>query len=541
MADQVASLEMSMLAFIPAQPFSWTRRNDLGGRHSRTSILRRSHCRTTRPCHRKPAMSSEPTTEVPTTPTADGEAADSEISAEETSNAVMFDPSAAPSLLRKPESVIAIVTLGFLSTIAFLVSSARRITSDVAARANYVMGTRRLEARLRARVRERNFLKSAVEATYATLDNTTSYLEAQRRRVTIAEETLERLESQRHDLQQAEQRRNELVQLVTTAERDLTAEKRMAVNDEDTLRQMQDSVATHRSNLASFEQNLQSASEQLQHEQQKEHTDLIATRANIETLENELSKTTRVLNDALKMKDQLDSTCSDAESRADTLHATVRNTLSDVEDHRRMIDNMTQRAESVKRDIQRKRKDTLSARDDAAPNDNMESVITDINSQKKDAEFSLAELDTRQTDLAREKHDLLDQLSTKDESLHILREQLANLEKLAMPSEASDELSARATEDGLLTERQDIHMDDKIKSKQSEATPPSRRKHTRESPSKSVEVIDQTQANQNRTKPRRGRPRKTVAAIDEDMKQGGKPRKKRGRPRKKAPAQPISQ
>lgn len=368
-------------------------------------------------------------------------------------NANLFlDPRSAPTLLRSPASILSLAALGFLTATAFLTRFARRFTADIAARTKLLLASRVLRERIFARVRERTFLQSAVDATNATLENTQTYLDAQRERAVIAEDRLQKLQSQRDDLRELERRRELLLQQLANCEDELAQREHTSTTDKRKVDDSRRELETFRKRLADLDVQCDDATVELADLECAafDAVDLVQKAA--EERRSKLEETTRLIDNARNAKSRTDVECNNVIAKVDQLSESVSSALSQVEEQRRLIDDMTQRAEFIKNEIKRKRKDTHLLPETSAFNMRMKSLLDDVGIQQESVRKALSELEGQKNREVEERDALKQQLARREEQVTQLKRKLSQEGPKSETASAVvelDKISSREQSNGL--------------------------------------------------------------------------------------------
>lgn len=338
---------------------------------------------------------------------------------------LFLDPRSAPALLRSPASILSLAALGFLSATAFLTRVARRFTADIAARTKLLLSSRVLRERLFARVRERTFLQSALEATNATLGNTQTYLDAQCERAVIAEDRLQKLQSQRDDLRELERRRGVLLEQLASCEDELAQREQSSTANERMVDDARRELEGFRKRLADVNSQCDDATVELADLECAAFDALDLVQKAAEERQSKLEETTRLICNARNAKNRTDVECSNVTHKVDQLNASVSSALSQVEEQRRLINDMTQRAEFIKNEIRRKRKDSHLLPNSSASNLRMKSLLDDVGTQQESIRRALSELEGRENREAEERDALREQLALREEEVLQLKKRLS--------------------------------------------------------------------------------------------------------------------
>lgn len=340
-------------------------------------------------------------------------------------NANLFlDPKSAPSLLRSPASILTVAAIGFLTAAAFLTRAARRFTADIAARTKLLLSSRVLRERLFARVRERTFLQSALDATNVTLENTQSYLDAQRERATVAENRLQKLQSQRDDLRELERRREVLLQQVSNCEDELAQNEQNSRTNKRKADEARRELDTLRKRLADLDAQCDDATVELADLECAAFDALDLVQKAAEERRTKLEETTRLIDKARSVKRRTDAESNDFLKKVDQLNESVSSALSQVEEQRRLINDMTQRAEFIKSEIKRKRKDTHFLPDTSTSTMRMKSLLDDVGNQQQAVRQALSELEGRRNRELEEYDALTQKLALREQQVLQLKKKL---------------------------------------------------------------------------------------------------------------------
>lgn len=348
------------------------------------------------------------------------------ISSDDDGKGLILEPRRAPALLQNPEAVLALLTFGFVSTAAYLANTARRVTTAVTTRAKLLMETRNIKSRLQSRERERSFLQSAVDATYATLQNTSSYLEAQRERARIAELRLTQLETQHQDLRDVERRREFLAQQLVEAEAELAARKVEFFTDESTLADLRHSVDKHQQTLQHFDVDYKRAQEDLKEAERNAQEALDADCKQFASLEAELNRKDRLIKCAVDATQRANIEIERNEEHVNNLQDGITTALTLIEEQRVSINKMSKRVHEVKSDVERKRDGALSAQQEHS-REHMQTAIAHISKQQESVKQTLSQLNGRAYKHQEEQQKLRDALHAKDETLNEIRGKLTQI------------------------------------------------------------------------------------------------------------------
>lgn len=120
-----------------------------------------------------------------------------------------------PKLLERPESVVALITISFIATAGYISRTARRITSKITQRVELRSESQTYHRRLRSKLKERDFLMSALSSTKTTLNTNKCLIQVQQNRLENSEHILKDLEKQINDLSTTTAKHDQLLKQLT--------------------------------------------------------------------------------------------------------------------------------------------------------------------------------------------------------------------------------------------------------------------------------------------------------------------------------------
>lgn len=351
---------------------------------------------------------------------------ESQLAPKKSSNGggLFLDPKSAPTLFRSPESVLTVAALGFLSMTGFLLRAAKRFTADVASRSKLLLASRSLRERLHARTRERTFLQSALDATDATLQNTKSYLDVQRERAAIAEDRLQKLQSQQEELRELEKRRELLLKQLQNNQDELLLKEENSTKDRIKLDDARRTISDYRDRLTALDVQCDEATVELADLECAAFDALDLVQQAAEGRQKKLKETVHLIESAREAKYMVDEDSVSVKKKIDRLSESIRSALSQVEEQRHSIDAMSERGKLLKDEIRIKRKGVhVQPRHSVSPM-RMKSLLADVQYQHEFVRQSLSDLDERQKQGKEEYDSLQQQLDLRNEQLKLLRSKL---------------------------------------------------------------------------------------------------------------------
>lgn len=478
--------------------------------------------------------------------------------ADENRGGLILDPKRAPLLLRGPESVLTIMALGFLTTTAFLANAARRINREVSVRARRLMEARNLTSRLQTRLRDRSFLQSAVDATQATLETTTSLLDTQSERVRIAEARLSQLEAHNTDLRCAEDHRKRLAMELAVADAELQSGEQAYALEENDLADLRRSAEESRRKLAAYDEKHASAKAELRIAEEEAQRVLKAELKRISAMETEVNEKDKQIKKALDSNQRAGEDIDALEQQATQLSSNVTNSVMQIEEQRLAISELSKRIHSLKVDIERKRDVLQDMRHDPQQK-SLQGVVASVSKQQSVLKQSLSKLDERSADLKDEHDQLMHELTVKEELLGSLRAKAFKIDYLkelegddsndpffnltadkdTLPSQS--ELGTSNMQDHLQfsnSDSSDAILRDRVSEQTAVMGHPTEPKQTqsRGRPRKAHKDQEPNTDEEKAIKRRRGRPRKTKPTSEAETTDiaidAAAPKRKRGRPKK---------
>lgn len=354
-----------------------------------------------------------------------------------------FRPKSAPALLKRPESVFALIAVGMLSTAAYMMRATQRVRDVMTSRMRQYLEMQRLEARLRVRQREREFLSSALAATRATLQNTEAYVAAQRTRADNAEEKLTRLEAMARDLRDVERRRDSLraeLNYVETALNELEAENAKNIPRSE-LEAVQSASAARalRDQLEQLNVNYEDTLQQVK--------DKRAEHMRVQALNDELGLKKNQVNNAAQERQLADEKRQKGDSQVQNLEINVYSTMQLVEKQRSKIKSMStdieQKSSMLKheQDMVKELEDTQVSR--AMPE--MHATITKLDEEAVKLQNMLDQKSSTFQAVESEQIELNSQLTSADMRLLEMKNKIKELEQTALKQKSSSAPSLSAT------------------------------------------------------------------------------------------------
>lgn len=365
-----------------------------------------------------------------------------------------FRPKSSSALLKRPESVLALVTVTMLSTAAYMMRATQRVRDAITSRIRQHLETQRLEARLRARQREREFLSSALAATRATLQNTEAYVAVQRTRADNAEEKLNRLEAMAKDLRDVERRRDSLraeLNYVETALNELEID-----NAKNIPRSEQEAVQN-----ASAARGLRNQLEQLNVNYEdvlQQVKDKRAEHVRVQALNDELGRKNNQVHNVAQARQLADEKRQKEENQVKNLETNVSSTMQLVEEQRRQIEAVSSGLERTSSLLKQKR-DRLKELEDPQMSGGMPKMHVTISKLDEEAVKLQNMLDEKSSAfhaVESERTELNSQLTSADNRLQEMKFKVLELEQMALKQKsssaplsvaASDALDSRTTTD----------------------------------------------------------------------------------------------
>lgn len=263
-------------------------------------------------------------------------------------------PSEAAALLRKPEAVVAATAAGLFMLAVSALRSVRLAFASVAARSSVLGEARRRALWSEKRRQERLFLESAVNATEATLDNTQTYLAAQRERADAAEKMLEKIAVRRERLDEAARelrdRRKELME----KECELEEERRRKGVKGEALVEMEAELERGREGLNALEKMAERERGLLQEEEATQRERLKNAKKEIARLETLLLENERQLERERAERELYVKKHAEAERTLQVASGSLEVAVSDLEKRRKRIEEMEIEAKTA--EVQAKRK-----------------------------------------------------------------------------------------------------------------------------------------------------------------------------------------
>lgn len=346
-----------------------------------------------------------------------------------------FRPKSAPALLKRPESVLALVTVTMLSTAAYMMRATQRVRDAITSRIRHHLETQRLEARLRVRQREREFLSSALAATRTTLQNTEAYVATQRTRADNAEEKLTRLEAMAKDLRDVERRRDSLraeLTYVETALNELEAEN--VTNIPRSEREAVQSASAGRALRDQLEQlnvNYENALQQVK--------DKRAEHVRLQALNDELGLKNNQVHNAEQARQLADEKRQKGESQVRNLETNISSTMELVEQQRSQIESVSAGLEQTS-SLLKQKWDSLKELEDtqvsgAMPK--MHATITKLDQGAVKLQNMLDKKSSAFQAVESERTELNSQLTSADKRLQEMKSKIEGLEQTALKQKSS--------------------------------------------------------------------------------------------------------
>lgn len=172
-------------------------------------------------------------------------------------------PTEVPRLLRNPEAVLAASAAGVFVLVRLAYRSVSNVVTSLTARIEAESRAHTWSEHIAAKQREILFLESAILSTKTTLQNTQSFLVAQKARVEAAEARLSQLGASRERLDaavdEAHQRKKEL----TILEYELSAERENVKVNEGELVRLREAIYSTRAELTEFQARIQDERDEL--------------------------------------------------------------------------------------------------------------------------------------------------------------------------------------------------------------------------------------------------------------------------------------
>eukprot|EP00177_Eucheuma_denticulatum_P008160 GFKZ01014855.1.p1 GENE.GFKZ01014855.1~~GFKZ01014855.1.p1 ORF type:complete len:631 (+),score=124.35 GFKZ01014855.1:252-2144(+) len=339
-------------------------------------------------------------------------------------------PSSAPSLLRKPESVLAATAAGLFVLAATAWRSARVVIASFVARSFVLNDFHRRKQLLASREKERLFLETAVDSTQLTLDNTKTFLKAQQKRLAVSTERLRELEVERNELDHAadtvRKRRLELARL----EAELDDAKRKGGNGRDDLRELAAKLDRLRDDLRLKEENVRCERERLEKEDAQQKAAVDATRAEADRLESVLVEKEIQLKREREERDAFEKRFGEVEKELGKRNVEFESTLGELEERRRRIESIQKESQSLGR-VVKKRKAWLMQRggeNDLQPvEESSQRLQAEIESTLK----SLALARDKKMEKTKERERLAGMVANRDAQISNLKDQLSALQQEA--------------------------------------------------------------------------------------------------------------
>lgn len=444
-------------------------------------------------------------------------------------------PLASPQkFLRKPEAVLPIIALAVLSSLSQLSNAASQITRAITLRARHIAHTTNLQRRLKDKLREREFLQSAVDATVVTLDDTKEYLRRQVKRANNAESMLQRLVEGKEKIDaiigRGEQMRLQLVE----AESQLGKERLRAKRDEKVIQTLENDIFTRQQELDAFENDVTEAKQALEEIENAERGVLDRIVQERDRLELILQQKTAQLKEEVAARDLCQKAYSNAEHELEETNTAFDDTVLKIEEQRQVIEQTSKEAKKVASVAERKRATLEAVRREEINVTDLEMNVHVLQGEREGTRTLIQALIEKQNAKDTERNLLVREIVARDAKLLELRSKLEELKvapSVIVNNDATDVAirkplrgNSEAQDDDLDEEPVGNIWEEKLGIRDVED-------HNAVSERKLTEEPQPAQPPAPQPKRRRGRPRKTetetkVDGIDE------KPKRKPGRPRK---------
>lgn len=239
---------------------------------------------------------------------------------------------------------MSLLAIGFMASTAYLANTARRIAADISARARSIAYGQIEARRYQARIREKQFLESAIDATTATLGNTEHFLAKQLKRAKLAEHRLQELQVSNVHVDAAARKAKQLRIQLKRKEEELERNCRTTEVDETLLSELRAQVATRQQSLASFERELNDARQQLETAERQASGAIESAAVEKERLELVLKQKEAQLAEEVNARDLYMNRIGEEEERLQNTGVAVDRTLSDIETRRKIIDSVAKEA-----------------------------------------------------------------------------------------------------------------------------------------------------------------------------------------------------
>lgn len=254
-----------------------------------------------------------------------------------------------PNFLQRPEAVFAVLAIGFLTSMTYLANASRRIFYDVKQRAHQIANRESYDRRYQAKMREKLFLESAIEATQVTIENTKDFLDKQIKRAEAAEGRLEELSASSKEVDKIMEHVVQLKMELKEKESSLEEEHVRVETDQQKITNLEADIEKGKNALNSVDHQISQLRAQLdgttattnkalaEATEEAEHHRL-CLKQNDERLRDEVLQTDRVRERREKTEQKLESVVTAFEKQ-----------MTDIETRRKEIKAVASKAKQVKK------------------------------------------------------------------------------------------------------------------------------------------------------------------------------------------------
>lgn len=465
---------------------------------------------------------------------------------------IPFRPSEkTPALLRRPEAVIAATAVALFMLAASALRSVRETFEIIRRGAIGVTEMGDLRAKLRKKKQENEFLKSAVDATRASVENMDVFLRVQKRRVEIVEERLERVTKEKEEVENVLKRVKEREAVVDELRIEMEREKKEGVAEwrVDEIKGKLEGVERQ----VNMERNvLQKVQQELRERVEKERKEVAQLREDVRGRNANLDKERRERNIG-KERYQL------VEQRLEKVRGEFEGTLDELAERRRRIETVEEQTKRIKRIVKKKTQEI--AINEGKLSHNVKAEIDRLKGERHKFGQLVDHAERGHQNGLGRLQELYKAIADADEKLALLYQSIERTESKDVSDNPGSDIGNLAQDtkvehllDNMPTQIPGMIFEDQhnLQPTTAASVQTDTQMETRGSASTSMDAQQEPQQKRRRGRPRknpvtdavksqpksRGRPRKVKQDSSMTEEEPAAPKRKRGRPRKK-PVPPL--